>query len=222
MGVNHPQTLLLAGRFAPVAERAWADQLDGLPSAPRALLTLSFDDPDDVVDRWRARLRAPPETFGILGVEEFTRTAVGAGGPQAAAPGPVSIRTVSDPGNLTDLGIQLTEFLDDAARQYSPGEVLVAVENVSTLLQYTDLERTYRFVHVLTNCVRGHGVPVLCHMDPAAHDDQTVATFTGLFDRRVTVEDGELCVSDRPRPGGEATAEQPGDAAPQSDATVPR
>lgn len=67
----------------------------------------------------------------------------------------------------------------------------VLVDSLSTLLQYNSLERVYRFLHVLNgriSAVDGTTVQVV-HSD--AHAEQTVATFSHLFDTVLDVTAGE-------------------------------
>lgn len=194
-----PVTLFLASRFTREYEPSWAAEVATAQSSPRALLAVSFDDPDDIISRWQARLSSPPECVQVVSVDEFSRST----GPDGLSGGnsPFSVTTIGSPGDLTRLGIELTEFLETHADK-EPGEVLVTVESLTPMLQYADLEQVYRFVHVLTNLIRRTGAASVIHLDPEAHSPQVVATFTSLFDRRVVVdEEGNRAVTDRPHRG---------------------
>ncbi|MFB6270594.1 MAG: hypothetical protein ABEH83_11655, partial [Halobacterium sp.] len=59
---------------------------------------------------------------------------------------PDSVRGVTDPGDLTGVGIAVSEFLDGLPADATPA---VCVDSLTTLLQYSSPERTYRFLQVL-------------------------------------------------------------------------
>jgi hypothetical protein len=64
-------------------------------------------------------------------------------------------RTASDPGDLTGLGIGLTEFM--RAFHHDPGAAAVGLHSLSTMLMYADLRRVFQFLHVITGRVSGSG-----------------------------------------------------------------
>jgi KaiC/GvpD/RAD55 family RecA-like ATPase len=96
---------------------------------------------------------------------------------------------VTSPSNLTGLGVSTTRALSAIAEAGRRPRLLV--DSLSTLLQYSSLDRVYRFLHVLNGRVAAvDGVTVqVIHAD--AHDGQTVATLAHLFDSvlDVRVED---------------------------------
>ena len=60
---------------------------------------------------------------------------------------------------------------------------------------FRSLQRAFRFLHVVTGRVKTAGGVGHYHLDPEAHDRQTLATLKGLFDAVVNVdEDGELSI----------------------------
>lgn len=65
------------------------------------------------------------------------------------------------------------------------------------MLQYADLQRTFRFLHVVTGRVKTVGGTGFYRIDPDAHDSQTMATIKGLFDAVVTREDDGTWTVDR-------------------------
>jgi hypothetical protein len=74
-------------------------------------------------------------------------------------------------------------------------QIAVCFNSVTSLLQYADLQRAFRFLHVVTGRVKTVGGVGHYHLDPDAHDSQTLATLKGLFDAVVEVEeDGSLSV----------------------------
>lgn len=98
---------------------------------------------------------------------------------------PDNVRGVSDPADLTGIGIAVSEFLGELPDDVDP---VVCVDSLTTLLQYSSPERTYRFLQVLFGRVVAAGGAVHCHADPAAHDDQVLDRLLGLFDGVVRVD----------------------------------
>ena len=91
----------------------------------------------------------------------------------------------ADPGDLTGLGIAVSERLGDLPADAEPA---VCVDSLTTLLQYADTERAYRFLQVLCGRVRAAGGTVHVHADPAAHDERELDRLAGLFDGVRSVE----------------------------------
>jgi KaiC/GvpD/RAD55 family RecA-like ATPase len=96
---------------------------------------------------------------------------------------------VASPNDLTGLGMATTRALATVAGRGRRPRVLV--DSLSTLLQYNSLERTYRFLHVLNGRVAAVGGTTIQVVHSDAHTEQTVATFSHLFDTVVDVTVGE-------------------------------
>lgn len=132
----------------------------------------------DVVETWR-------ELGGGDSVAVVTLKSRSA----AAAP-PVRTEVLSDPGDLTGMGIAVTECLDSL-----PSGVRVCFDSLTVLLQYVDVERAFRFLHVFSRYLADADGSLHVHLDPAAGDPETVATLAPLFDAVVRYEDGAWTVS---------------------------
>lgn len=96
-----------------------------------------------------------------------------------------SVRGVTDPGDLTGIGIAVGEFLEELPGDVDPA---VCVDSLTTLLQYSSPERAYRFLQVLCGRVLAAEGTVHCHADPAAHGDDVLEPLQSLFDDVVTVD----------------------------------
>jgi len=95
-------------------------------------------------------------------------------------------RYANDPGDLTGVGIGVSEFM----RRFD-GEgldVAVGLHTLSTMLMYADLGRVYRFVHVLTSRATVAGARGAYVLDDSADDPGVIAQ---PFDGRVAVREGE-------------------------------
>jgi hypothetical protein len=152
------------------------------PDGARNLLFVSLTgNPDRRLDAWR-RHGGLPDEVAILSAET-TRGAAAASDAAGTTLGPdgrtISTATVSEPGDLTGLGIKVNQCL--SAWEDEAALTVVCFDSVTTLLQYVDTQRAFRFFHVLTRRVRSLGALAHYHVDPAAHDEQTIATIEGLF-----------------------------------------
>jgi hypothetical protein len=106
--------------------------------------------------------------------------------------GDVPVYTVAGPDNLTGYGVALTEVIED-----HDAPLLVRVDSLTTLLQHVSVDAAFRFVHVLSGRVDRERAVLVASINPAAHDDQTVATMTQPFDVAVTGEEGDRRVRRR-------------------------
>lgn len=177
--------LLLA---SPMARRDACLVDGGAPPAASNVLAVTLDgDTSDVTDTFLRCNGRLPDRLAVVVVGENAQNSVSDEGIGDES-GEVSTAAVSSPGDLTGLGIKLSQCLsawgDDGNR------TTVRFDSLTTLLQFADLKRVFRFVHVLTGRIDSANAVGYFHLDPAAHDDQTLATLRGLFDVVYELEDG--------------------------------
>lgn len=155
----------------------------GLPADVSLLGVALNGSADDVVDRWTAHAGSPPGRTAVVTTGESTRGSAVSAGARTSGPVAADLQTtsVSDPGDLTGLGIKISQCL--SSWEEEGAEVALCFDSLTTLLQFADLQRVFRFVHLLTNRVASAGARGHFHMDPNAHDEQAVATVRSLFDR---------------------------------------
>lgn len=157
--------------------------------------------PDTQLRRWRAHGRGQPSNLGIVSVGESTRSAAmamsgsGPGGSGTDGSSTGLIETVSKPNDLTGLGIRINEHLhrwDGNGFQTS-----VCFDSLTAMLQYVDIETTYEFLHILTGRFYEAGAVAHFHMDPGAHDEQTVERLVSLCDAVVDITGSERAIRSR-------------------------
>ncbi|WP_162562642.1 DUF7504 family protein [Salinigranum rubrum] len=105
------------------------------------------------------------------------------------------IETVHDPADLTALGVAVTRILD--SWQETDQQTIVCFHSVTALLDHVDCYLAFRFLHVLTSRIETAGAVAHYHLDPTAHDDQTVTTIIQLFDTVAEFDDGDWTVRTR-------------------------
>jgi hypothetical protein len=161
---------------------------------------------DQRLAAWRDHANAPPANIGIVSVE--MGGANGGGSPDR--PGGPAVRRISDPSDLTGVGIAISEFLsvwDDTDQQ-----TVVCFDSVTALLQYVDANRVFQFLNEMTSKFEQAGVHAHFHLLPEAHEAQDLSVLTSLFGDRKTAAS---VVDDD---GAEATADADEGDASEADA----
>lgn len=103
--------------------------------------------PSETLPRWRRVHTDPPADVSVVSISDQARS-VATDDPAAGAPTGDGIWAVSHPGDLTGIGIALTEIV---AEQATPDRRLViCFEALDAVLQYAPVKPAYRFLHQLT------------------------------------------------------------------------
>jgi hypothetical protein len=158
-----------------------------LPAAPSELnvLWVTYTRPaQSCLDRWRRVADSDPKRLGIVTVGETN--------PSVEGVDSGAIEVINNPSDMTGLGIKVGEFISN-----QEGPTAVCFDSVTAMLQYVDIETAYEFLHALTGRLYAADAFAHFHLDPSAHDDQTVDTLLSLFDDVVRIEDGERTVTRR-------------------------
>ncbi len=185
--------LVLSPTMDEEARAAYYERL--LPDALESVDVLAVDyrqTPDQWVDEWKRHVGEQPRRCTIVSVDEATRSVSG-GADERTRRGPNTVTCLKSPTDLTGLGITISEYLADEGSD----RTVLTFDSLTVLLQYVDLQRAFRFLHVLANRVETVGATAYYHMDPGAHDDTDVATLTSLFDAIAEFEDGDWSIQSR-------------------------
>jgi hypothetical protein len=149
------------------------------PHEDRNVLLVSLSgSPERRLDAWKRNGQLPRKVAVISTVD--TRTAV-ADGTTAMTAGDTTVATttISEPSDLTGIGIKMNKCLSSWKDDDCPTEV--CFDSVTALLQYVDIERAFRFLHVASRRVESVDALAHYHIDPGAHEGQTLATVRSLF-----------------------------------------
>lgn len=139
--------------------------------------------------------RADEWVGGEIGVIE-----VGRGGRQTAASevtggkvGSITVRHVSNPGDLSKLGIVITQLLSEFSA--TPRRTVLCVHTLSALHNHVGTKTLFRFLNTLQGRLRSEDAVGHYHMDPELHDEIVIETLRSVFDSVVRFSaDGELTV----------------------------
>ncbi len=103
------------------------------------------------------------------------------------APEGVHHEHVSTPSDLTGLSIAIDESL---AALDPP--IRICFDSVTAMLQYVEFATAYEFLHVIASQIQQSGARVHFHVDPQAHDEQSLAALTSLVEARVSAAEGTV------------------------------
>lgn len=157
------------------------------PTTEAALGVTYTQSPTDWLVRWRTESdvdRGAVVAVGEVGGSDTPQLPEGWRGERVTAP-----------ADLSGTGIALTNALADLEPL---GPTAVCFDSVTALLQYAEVQSVFRFLHAVTGRVSNTDAVAHYHLDPAAHDDQTVATVRTLFDAVAQADArGDLTVTTR-------------------------
>jgi len=172
--------LLLAPSLGGHGSDVCLDLLSQTTPTKTNILALTYTQtPREWVSDWMDHAGVSPVRGGIVSI----------GQAEASVNNPSwAVKTVENPSDLTGVGIQFSELLSGMATAADEGEqISVCFDSLTSLLQYADLQRAFRFLHVVTGRVKTVGGVGHYHLDPEAHDSQTLATLKGLFDAVIEI-----------------------------------
>jgi hypothetical protein len=98
------------------------------------------------------------------------------------------IAYVSSPSDLTGIGIAASGFMREF--YHANRAARLGLHSLSTLLMYADLQRVFRFSHVLTGRIQASDFGGVFTLD-TTYNTEVVTTLQGLFDVFIEVRDAE-------------------------------
>lgn len=164
-------------------ERQCVEHLTAFASTQvNALFVSVSQSVDERLEAWQHHAGGYPANAALVTIGARSQ----AGGSSAvietrAGPDRITVDAVSDPADLTRLGITLTRRLEEW--ETNPYPTVVCLHSLTELLQYVELRRLFRFVHVLQNTLKRVDGMAHFHLDPEAHGERTVRLFQTLVDQ---------------------------------------
>ncbi|PSQ35609.1 recombinase RecA [Halobacteriales archaeon SW_10_66_29] len=101
------------------------------------------------------------------------------------------VKYASSPEDMTGIGIKFSEFVEEFYTGRNVKQNRVAMDSLSTLLMYSDLQTVFRFMHVLTSRIEDADAIGLHVIESTAHDQESLNTLKQLYDGIVEVEADE-------------------------------
>lgn len=164
-------------------------------SNTNAMMVTYTKTPDSCAQEWADYVGKRPANMKILSVGDTTRSAATqsvSNTAHTAKPG--LVETIANPGDLTGLGIKVSEQLE--LWKDTGNRSAICFHSLTPLLQYVDLQTAFKFLHVFTGRIANIDGVAHFHIDPDAHDTQTINTLKSLFDAIVEDKgDGDWSVT---------------------------
>ena len=183
--------LLLAPSLDSRKDDACLDFLTVTDPPQENVLSITFtQSATDRLRLWDEHIEERPAQTGIISVGEMMRsTTADTSTTVQQSVGPLVIETVSDPSDLTELGMTISSLLTEW--NTNNNETVACFHSITSLIQYADVQRVFQFLHVLTGKFDSSEVVAHYHMNPSAHDQQTISTLMPLFDAIVERDEND-------------------------------
>lgn len=175
-----PGTSLLVTGSAAASEDRLLDVVgDGVARDETAIVISATTSAAGIVAALRDRDALVPERVGVLDCTDSR------GGETQGVP----VAEVSSPGDLTGISLEFVKLLRRFEETGHAERVRVGLASISTLLIYTEVRTTFRFLHVFTSRISSAEMLGVFSIDPDMHDSQTVNTVRAIFDCEVHLGD---------------------------------
>jgi len=177
--------LVLASSFAVSDPKTCSDLLTPDREGENHVLCVTFTrSPEDHLVNWR-RHGNLPEHASFVNVDASARQMDAfqkSGDDIDRDDVDVTTSGIFSPENLTRLGVRVTECLEELADDVEDRQIVFCFDSITTLLQYVELDQAFRFLHVVTERLTETDAMAHFHLDPGAHDDETIEMLRSLFD----------------------------------------
>jgi hypothetical protein len=187
--------LFLAPSSSHSEEEGCDDLLSAVPTSRANVLGVTYESQGtNRLNAWEFEEETPAR-ISLINVGDFTRSSASRPSKNALPPERIEVNTVLDPSDLTTLGIRISEQLSEW--ESTDEQPVVCFHSLTDLLEATELNRAFRFLHLLTRRLSSAGAIAHFHLDPEAYDEKTVETLRPLFDAVLEIdEDGtwSMCV----------------------------
>lgn len=167
--------LLIAPARASGVDETCTELLTTSEPGGTNVLFLTTRPADRALAKFRAHGHAEPNEIAIVSLGR-------ASSPASRVDDPLVGRQVAveNPSNLTKVGIEVTDVLENWSED--DVEITVCVDSATALLQYADERTVFRFLAELIDLFRRSNAWAHVHLDPEAHERSTVSSFYQLFD----------------------------------------
>jgi len=130
--------------------------------------------PAELVTRWRDHHGELPARMGIVVVGDQP----GQHSSGDSVPDNV-FATTANPNDITGLGMRLNNYLND---HDDDNQLIVCFDSMTEMLQFADLQPVFKFLHMFAGQLRDADAISHFHLDPGAHNNQTINRLKPLFD----------------------------------------
>lgn len=191
-----PNVLVLAPSDSPSENEACSGLLTGNDPGQKDVLSIALSQPpDERLSIWRHQAgEFTPAQMGIISVSETTTSAHDIEHTDSLSKNgtcPMSIKTLSSPSNLTNLGNSIDSYLSQWAD--NGNLTVLCFHSVTTLLRNADFDRAYQLLELVTQRVTATGAIAHYHLDPNEYSRKEVSKLKTLFDEVIDLPtDGDV------------------------------
>jgi len=174
-----PGTSVLIAGPAMTGKESLAKNIlaDGSHQGEGALVVTTNDSAENVVEDYKQRVSGVSNLqFGVVDCR-----AEGSSRSEGDTPPGLHLHHVSSPGDLTGIGIGITQILE-SLHGGGADTGRMALISLSTMLNYTDRETVFKFCHVLSSRLDAASYLGVFTIDTGAHDEQTLQVIKQAFD----------------------------------------
>lgn len=168
-----PGTSLLLSGSSAVSEARLLDVVGGgVANGESAIVISATTSAAKIIRALRERGTLIPDRVGVLDCTD------GGGREEYEVP----VAQVSSPGDLTGISLEFVKLLRRFENIGHDERIRIGLASISTLLMYTEVQTTFRFLHVFTSRISSAGMLGVFSIDPDMHEPQTVNTVRAIFD----------------------------------------
>jgi KaiC/GvpD/RAD55 family RecA-like ATPase len=124
------------------------------------------------------KLNLPMDRIGII---DCTKTL-------GAAVESENIKIASSPVDLTAIGVKIGQFFNEFFIKKKIQKNHLYLNSLSTILMYSNIQTSFRFLHILTGRIKSTGSLGIYIIDKGMHDERTLAILKQLFDGIIEIE----------------------------------
>lgn len=193
--------LLLGSKFDESVPHSWSALLEAGPPDTLATIAVSFSlPPDRMLSHYEELLEELPATLQLVSVGEQARLASTGQSIESypdnhGVASDTRLRTVPTHTDLTELGVQLTESLNEIAEYDGLEAKTLCFSSLTPLLLHAEDSTVLKFLQVLRGQLSTHGVVGHFHFNPNPYDSDTLALLRTAFDVVVDTTNAEVEVS---------------------------
>jgi len=192
--VEEGTNILISGPPLSGKRRLMMDGLaQGANSGEGTVIVTTRDSSDRVLTDFRSLLESPDDAH--IGVVDCVTRHQGRSTSDTEV-----VKYTSSPVDMTGIGIKFSEFVEEFYTDRQVEQNRVAIDSLSTLLMYSDLQTVFRFMHVLTSRIEDAEAIGIHVIESNAHDAETMNTLKQLFDGMVSVDEDESVTYQLPEP----------------------
>jgi len=150
----------------------------GGPEDELDVLRVSYSGvPSELVSEWQDYHGELPGRMGIIIVgDQSSSQRIGSDLPENV------FVTTANPNDVTGLGMRLNNYLNDSP---DSSHLVVCLDSLTEMLQFSKLQPVFKFLHMFTGQLRDADAVGHFHIDPGAHDTQTINRLKPLFDEAI-------------------------------------